>query len=56
MGPGIPLCSGKVTIHQDPIQEGRTYGDRFPNDESEEAGQGLPEEAEETARVYKKNH
>ena len=37
------------------MQEGRTYGNSFPNYESEESGRERLEEAEETARVSKMN-
>ena len=37
------------------MQEGRTDGDIFPDNESEEAGQGQLEEAEKTAWVSKPN-
>ena len=33
------------------MHEGHIDGDSFPNNESEEARQGLQEETEETARV-----
>ena len=40
MGLVVPSRSDTVTIHRDLMQEGRTYGDSFPNNKVEEAGQG----------------
>ena len=53
MGPGLPPRSGTTTIHWNPTQEGRTDGNRFPDDESEEAERGRLEETEEIAQLIK---
>ena len=37
-GSGVPSHRGTVTIHRDPMQEGRTDRNSFPNNDSEEAG------------------
>ena len=56
MGSSVPSHIGTVTIHRDPMQEGRTDGDIITNDESEESGRGQLEETEETPWVSKMNY
>ena len=56
MGPGIPPRSGATTINWNPMQEGRTDGDSFPDNESEKSGQGQLEETEEIARLLQTDY
>ena len=52
---GFPPRSGVTTIRLNPMQEGRTDGDSFPDNESDEAGRGRLEETEDIDRLLKTN-
>ena len=56
MGTGVPSRGGTVTLHWDTMQKGRTDGNSFSDNDSEETGLGQLGKSEEVAWVNKTNN